>query len=244
MGSAGRVQPPSPSPGAPLAARRYLGSPCPAPLATSRPPPGLQASRPSPTPAQPDPWGRPSLGTPLLSLCRPLPLGSLPSRKPPPLPSRSPSLPRRVLKPLPLLAARIRQLAPSRICRAPDPEARPWPSPRKAWPSPASGAGLPHLDVGAGLPRSPPLILSPPPLWILPDPVGTPSQEAGFHLFLGPGPFLACSRSLHSQAWSLSSKQPCPWIPSIPGPPLLVHPRPSLGSSPKQPWPPASRLLA
>lgn len=191
MGSAGRVQPPSPSSWcAPRRASPYLRSPGSAQRATSRPRPGLPglSTLPHSSPARPlrAPLSRdPSLVPLQTASARVSPLQEAPSPAfQEPLPSP------RVLKPLPLLAACIRQLAPSRICRAPDPKARPWPSPRKARPGPASGSGLPHLDVGAGLPRNPPsLILSPPPLWILPDSVGTPSQEAGFHLSWAQGPF-------------------------------------------------------
>ena len=190
MGSPGWVRPPDPSPCCvPRRASPYPHFPGPAWLATHRPSPGLPGLSTLPhSSAQPDPWGRPSRGTPVLSLCRPLPLGSLPSRKPPPLPCRSPSLLQRVLKPLPLQASGIRQLAPSRICRALDPKAQPRPSPRKAWPSPASG--LPCLDLGAGLPRiSRPLI---PSFLALRDPPGScghPLTGSRFHLSWAEGPF-------------------------------------------------------
>lgn len=136
MGSPGWVRPPDPSPCCvPRRASPNPHFPGPAWLATHRPPPGLPGLSTLPhSSAQPDPWGRPSRGTPVLSLCRPFPLGSLPSRKPPPLPCRSPSLPQRVLKPLPLQASRIRQLAPSRICRALDPKAQPGPLPGRPGP--------------------------------------------------------------------------------------------------------------
>lgn len=187
MGSAGRVQPRNPSSWcAPRCASSYLHSPGPARLAASRPPPGLPGLSTLPHSSSARPQGRPSLGTPLLSLCRPLPLGSPPSRKPPPLPSRSPSLLRRVLKPLPLLAARIRQIAPSWICGALDPKARPWSSPRKAWPSPASGSAFP-IWIWVPAPQEPPSSHSQPsdPL----DPPGScghPLTGSRFPPFPGP----------------------------------------------------------
>lgn len=212
------------------------------------PRPDFQASRPSPThsSAQPDPWGRLSRGTPLLSLCRPLPLGSLLSRKPPPLPCRSPSLLRSVLKPLPLQAACLRLLAPSRICRAPDPKAQPRPPlPHPGRPGPVLPlpSGLRRLDLGAGFPMIPsshPQLSGPPECsWLL----WAPPHRKPVPPFLGRGPFLACSRSLHFQglvpifqaALSLDPQHlPSPQIPPHPGPSLV-------SSSPRKPWLPTSR---
>lgn len=182
--------------GEPLALRRpsLRGSPPdfpgPARLAASRPPPDLQACRPSPTPQPiPSPGGAPSSGP----LSRPsadrFRLGLVPPGSPLPcLPGAPPS---GVFSgPFPFRPPAADPLSPSRICRASDPKAQSWSSRRKAWPSPASGAGLPCRVWVLGFPGAP--LLSFPalrPSRSLLAPAGTRSQEAVFHLSWAQGLF-------------------------------------------------------
>lgn len=243
MGSPGRVQPSNRSPCcAPPASRAPTLIPKPGP-ARHLPTPA-QTYRPLTLPhssAQPDPWGHPSPGTLLLPSADRFRSDLFPPGSPLPCLPGAPPFPGVFLSPFPLQATGIRQLAPSRFCRAPDPKAQPWPSPRKAWPSPASDSDLPSLDLGGWLPRSPPsLIPSPPPLQDPPSSCGHPLTGSWFSPFLGPGPFASCSRSVHSQAWSPSPKQPCPLIPSTWGPPAIL-PISLVSSSPRKPWPPTSK---
>lgn len=216
MGSPGWVRPPNPSPCRVPRRERLPSFPQPNPArATSDPRLDFQAARPSPTPQpSPTPGGAPLPGP----LSYPLQTASARVSSLQEAPSLLPQVP----KPLPLQAFRIGQLAPSRVCRAPDPKAQPgplWeglaPSCLCLWPSLSGPGWRAPQDL-------PPTTLSLiPSLSPLGDPllapVGSPSQETG-STFPGPRALLACSRSLHFQAWSPSSKQPCPWIPNTSGP--------------------------
>lgn len=112
------------------------------------------------------------------------------------------------------------------------PSADHWPPPGFAGlltprPSPGPLAGRPGpvlplapafpAGSGCGAPQEPPSSHSQPSA--PPGACGHPLTGSRFPPFLGPGPFLACSGSLHSQAWAPSSRQPCPWILSTSGPP-------------------------
>lgn len=211
LAAAPRPLSPSPREPHPLSEPCPLAAPC--PRRTSRtwdPPPLLSPSRP---------LERPSPGTPGPSadrFRRVSPAGTpCPAAGAPPFPARA--------APLPLRAAVLRPPTPLPDLQAPDPG----PSParscrRKAGPGPASGSGLSGRicvpdSPGAPLLSFPALRLS----WLL----RAPLTGSRFPPFLGPGPFPACSRSLHSQASAHLPGSPAPGFPVPQGPPRA--PRPS-----------------
>lgn len=192
----------------PLAARALPSFPGPGP-ARHLPTPARTSRTFDPPPllSLPDPRGRPSLGTPLPSLCRPLPLGALPSRKPPPLPSRTPPSPGVFLSPFPFRPPRRDHWPPPGFAGLLTP--RPSPGRLAGRPGPVLPLA-PALPAGSGCraPQEPPSSHSQPSA--PPAPVGTPSQEAGFHLSLAQGPFHLVQ--------GLSSPRPGPHLPSSPVP--------------------------
>lgn len=183
-----------------------LALPCPSPRAPTlvspaqprarhlRPPPGLPGRSTLPhSSAQPDPWGRPSPGTPLLSLADRFRSGLFSPGSPLPCLPGAPPFSRRFLSPFPSRPSASDNWPPLGCAGLLTPR----PSPAlsgKAWLRPASVSGLPCLDLGGGRPR-----ISPPPP-CLSFPAFRPSEIPSLLLwapphrkpvppFLGPGPF-------------------------------------------------------